>query len=557
MQAVFSRLQVTRREFGAALLVVALAGLALQTFLVRRAMAEQGFLAGQAAGTIAAGLRSEIEKFELVAVALSTDREARDLLVAPTPQRQVALNRRLLSLRDELGASVIYVMNLEGDTLVASNWQQTDSFVGQNYRFRSYFRGALQLGEQRQYALGTRSRIPGLYLARRLTDGGHPVGVIVVKIRFDRLEREWRSYPGHVFATNTDGVILITDDPARRFRTLTPLSEERRTTLRGQLDFGDASLTTDPSLGSGGAAGTNTVARQIAAGAGLTLHVVQPVSDARRNAQLAAWGFTLALATAAAALLLFVRSRRQAVQLAAQRDAAQRIDVLKEELAQANRLAILGQIVAGVGHEIGQPVTAISIQADTGRKLAAAGNAPAAAQAFERIGDLTKRIAAITGELRRFSRRSLRDAGPSPIAEAVGGALQLLSNRITASGTRVDFNSGEQNLRAAADPQRCEQILVNLLQNALDATAGQAGAAITVTVAQDGCNAVVEVADNGCGIDPAMLPTLFQPFHTGKATGLGLGLVISRDLARDLGGDLALIEGASGARFRLTLPLAS
>lgn len=541
------------REVIATAVLGVLVGLVAQTILISQAVRQETASASRTAATLAAGLRSEIDKFELVTTALSTDREARDLLSAPSPQRTAALNQRLSSLRDALGASVIYLMDRRGDTLVASNWRQPDSFVGQNYRFRSYFRDALQVGEQRQYALGTRSRLPGLYLARRIGNEREQLGVIVVKIRFDTLENDWRSFPGTVFATNPDGVVLITDDPSRRFRTIRPLGAARRAELRQQLDFGAAPLVFDPQLGGSG----SDVAVAVSAGSDLDLHVIQPMQAVRRSAILSAWLITAALFSTLAAAVLIARSRQQANRLALERYTAQRIDLLKDELAQTNRLAVLGQVAAGVGHEIGQPVSAIALQADTGRQLSAAGDLAGAAQAFHRIGELTGRITAITSELRRFSRRTVRGKGPALIDEVIGGALLLLSDRIAQTGTQIDRHGTDAGLTVEADLQRCEQILVNLLQNALDTAAGRTSAAIVITVAAAPGVVTIDIADNGPGLTPEARATLFQPFKTSKPSGLGLGLVISQDIAHDLGGDLVSLETASGACFRLTLPAAA
>ncbi len=533
-----------------------LVGLVAQTILIGQAARQETASASRTAATLAAGLRSEIDKFELVTTALSTDREARDLLSAPSPQRMAALNQRLSSLRDALGASVIYLMDRHGDTLVASNWRQPDSFVDQNYRFRSYFRDALLAGEQRQYALGTRSRLPGLYLARRIGNEREQLGVIVVKIRFDTLENDWRNFLGTVFATNPDGVVLITDDPSRRFRTIRPLGAARRAELRQQLDFGAAPLMFDPQLSGVGSGFGSAVAVAVSAGSDLDLHVIQPMQAARRSAILSAWLITAALFSTLAAAVLIARSRQQANRLALERHTAQRIDLLKDELAQTNRLAVLGQVAAGVGHEIGQPVSAIALQADTGRQLSAAGDLAGAAQAFHWIGELTGRITAITSELRRFSRRTARGKGPALIDEVIGGALLLLSDRIAQTGTQIDRLDTAAGLAVEADLQRCEQILVNLLQNALDTAAGRTGATIAITVAAASGVVTVDIADNGPGLTAEARATLFQPFKTSKPSGLGLGLVISQDIAHDLGGDLVLLEAARGACFRLTLPAA-
>ncbi len=548
------RLNASWRELAGGAALAVLVGLLAQTLLLSRATADQTAQANRTAATLAAGLRSEIDKFELVTTALSTDREANGLLAAPSLARRDVLNRRLSSLRDVLGASVIYLMDRQGDTLVASNWQQADSFVGENYRFRAYFSGALQSGEQRQYALGTRSRIPGLYLARRIGDARAPLGVMVVKIRFDALERDWGNYPGAIWATNSDGVVLITDDPDRRFHTMQPLPPDRQAQLRQQLDFGTAPLELDREFG-GGRGGADYAKGAAVAGPDLTLHVMQPVKAARRAAIGAAWLATAALFSVLTAALLIARSRQQALRLAVERAAAQRIELLKDELAQANRLAVLGQVAAGVGHEIGQPVSAIVLQADSGRQLSAAGDMAGAAQAFTRIGELTGRISAITGELRQFARRA-RGTGPAQIDTAIDGALLLLSDRIAQTNTRIDRSAAAAPLAVQADLQRCEQILVNLVQNALDAAADQGGLIIGISAQLAGALVVVEIADNGPGISAAARATLFQPFKTTKPSGLGLGLVISQDIAHDLGGDLVLRETTSGACFRLTLPAA-
>jgi len=545
------------RDIAIGLVTLVAIGATLQDVLVRRARDAQTENMARTSITLAARLRSEIEKFELVAIALSSDREAKDLLVARSTLPHAPLNQRLSSLRNDLGASVIYLLDRDGTTIAASNWEQPDSFVGQNYRFRSYFRDALRNGKQYQYALGTRSRVPGLYLARRVGDGVSTLGVIVVKVRFDALEQDWRAYPGRVFATNSDGVVLITDDPAQRFRTIAPLSEARREVLRHQLDFGDAPLTPDPQLSSVARAAHHEIESGADAGNGLRLHVTEPFDSARRNAQLSAWMISLMLVMTAAAFILFERWRRQAIRLTAQREAAQRIDLLKEELAQANRLATLGQIVAGVAHEIGQPIAAIALQADTGRQLAQNNDISGVVHALERIHALTGRVRAITGELIRFSRRGRGGGGPALVDEAIDGALLLLSDRIAVSGTLIARSAPNAGLAVAADIARCEQILVNLLQNALDALGGRPGSIIEIAVAVEGSHIAIDVGDNGPGIDPTNGLILFSPFQTSKATGLGLGLVISQDLARDLGGDLVLAEAAQGARFRLTLPVAA
>lgn len=153
----------------------------------------------------AANFRRQVEKFQLVATTLSADPAVREGLAGQDPARIARLNQRLAALSATLDTSVIYLVDLTGRTIVSSNWRQPDSFVGQNYRFRTYFSRALERGAWQQFALGTRSRIPGLFLSRRIDGQAGPLGVLVVKIRFDQLEREWNGSIGEIFVTNPDG----------------------------------------------------------------------------------------------------------------------------------------------------------------------------------------------------------------------------------------------------------------------------------------------------------------------------------------------------------------
>jgi two-component system, NtrC family, C4-dicarboxylate transport sensor histidine kinase DctB len=162
----------------------------------RRAIAAESERLGAIAKLAASGYRRQVDKFQLVATTLSADPDVAALLDSRTGAAATRLNTRLAGLSTALDASVIYLIDDGGTTIAASNWRQADSFVGENYGFRPYFKQAMARGQYEQYALGTRSRIAGLFVARRVKTVGGKLGVIVVKIRFDRLEREWASTIG-------------------------------------------------------------------------------------------------------------------------------------------------------------------------------------------------------------------------------------------------------------------------------------------------------------------------------------------------------------------------
>jgi hypothetical protein len=174
-----------------------------QELATRRAVDGAATRARASAVLLASSFRRELEKFRLVSVVLAEDREAREALVTRDSGRLRALDRKLEALSDGTQAAAVYLLDRNGSAVAASNWRRADSFVGNNYAFRSYFRDAMYAGASQQFALGTRSRRPGLYVANRIDAGGRALGMFVVKIEFDALEAEWRASGNPAFATTS------------------------------------------------------------------------------------------------------------------------------------------------------------------------------------------------------------------------------------------------------------------------------------------------------------------------------------------------------------------
>ena len=507
---------------------------------------------------ITASLQSELDKFSLVPLVLAEDPQVAGV-VAGTNDDVAALNLRLEELARQTDAAVIYVMDSDGVTLASSNWSLPTSFVGSDYSFRRYFQDAIQSRSATQFALGTVSRKPGLYIAQRVSVGGRPLGVVAVKVEFDKLEASWRAATSGVFVTDREGVVLLTSREDWRFRTTSVRAAARDHALDLQ-QFGLATLR-PLELGSGAEAGGAAVAeslidtQQPIAPEGWSLHLLVDPKP-RIDAAVATGRFYLLLAIAAfvtlAGLGLLMRRRRDA---RAEAELAERTRNLREHLNQANRLATLGQISAGVGHEISQPVAAVRVFAESGGRLLSGGRTQEAGENFKRIVDLTERIGRITSELHRFARRDAAEPQTFHIGEAIEGALLLLRDRIERLHASVALPSpGACEVMVRAEPVRLEQVLVNLLQNALDAAGGSGRIDLTIESDADFC--YLGVKDDGPGLDDAARERLFQPFATTKPGGLGLGLVISRDIMRGLGGDLVLTQVEGGAGFTMRIPRA-
>lgn len=516
----------------------------------------------------AALLDSEVARFRLLPLALTGDGNLAGALAASGASR-VALNRKLESLAQETRAAAIYVLDREGTTIAASNWRQPTSFVGQNYRFRRYVSEGLRTGSSIQFAQGTISHEPGLYLSRRTPTGG----LIVVKLEFDEVESKWAAADGITIVKDRDGVVVVTSNPALRFTTTRPLPSRNADRIRSELQLDSGTLRSwNP--------GERVLAVEVSTAIdGWHLLLAMPrramLGSTVLTARLAAAAVLLALAALLFALAARERRRRQARVLAAARTAELEVAVaartaelrhemeerqasegraaiLREGLRQANRLATLGQVTASVAHETAQPVAAIRTYAANGARLLERGEIREVQDNLQAIGRLADRIGTVTAELRGFARKGSKPQAPVLLSEVIDGALLILKDRLR--GIDLTVQPGLPDLRVMGGRVRLEQVLVNLLQNAAEALEGTHAPAIGLVVERLSSESVrLLVSDNGPGIAPELADRLFTPFATSRESGLGLGLVIAQDIAHDFGGTLRLLPATEGACFELML----
>lgn len=559
----------------------------------------------------AAALRSELEKFRALALVLTEDADVAALLRNPSDRARVdRVNRKLATVAEGTRAPVLYVVDAAGLALAASNWHLPTSFVAQDYAFRSYVRAALAHGSGEQFASGTVSQRPGYYVARRAEASGGAVGVVVVKVEFDRLEAEWRQGRGHSFVVDANGMVLIADEPEWRFNSLGTLPEAVRARLREEMQYGATTpLTPLPLTRPGDAAPDDGIVTLHRPGAGVapesfleaiasvpdtgwTIHGLEPLAPevGRRmlSAALAA-GLLLAAVIVATGLILYRRrrlGRELEAQARARAELERRVDERTRELRASNeqlgaeveerlraeaelrqtqgelvhaaKLAALGQMAASIAHEVNQPLAALRSFSDNAAVLLARGQ-PAAVEAnLTEISSLTGRIADITRELKGFARKASGRLGPVSVRAALDTSIGLVALRLRERGIRVTRQRPEPEVRVVAEQVRLEQVLVNLLQNAIDALAGTAAPEIAVTVQQRDARVAITVADNGPGIAAADASRIFAAFYTTKESGLGLGLSISRGIVQEFGGSLTCRAAPQGgASFIVELGMAA
>lgn len=572
-------------------LVLLVAALGLSEWATRHARANADVDARQNARAHASLLESELQKFRLLPRVLTEFPDVRLALADKSAAASRRLDRELEQLAARTDAAVIYVIGADGTTIAASNWAVDTSFVGQNYRFRPYFRDAMRQGEAELFALGTVSGRPGLYLARRVDVAGRPLGVIVVKVEFDKLEAKWADSPAATLVIDDAGIVIMASRPAWRFRSFGPISGAAQDRLRQTRSYGDAPLAPLSAGETDGdirvvADGSRRLYRQAVQRVSLPgsrLHVLQPAQPARDSAHATARALFLVLlivvGAAIVALLRLVerqalrqsahdalerevaartqdlRDANRELQQAAERQAEtdRRYRAAREDLAQANRLGSIGQITTGVAHEINQPLAAIRSFAENSLRYLEREQPDKARGNLGTIVELTARVGAITNELRNFARRKPTPLGPVILGSAIDGTNLLIGDRIRAQGIALDIAIDTPDVAVHADRVRLEQVLVNLLQNAAEAVQGVADPRILMS-AHGSDPVYIDICDNGPGIPAELLPQLFTPFVTGRPDGLGLGLAIASEIMGEFGGALSLIASPlGGAGFRLTL----
>ncbi|WP_310337152.1 MULTISPECIES: ATP-binding protein [Pseudomonas] len=547
----------------------------------RQALVEDAARANQQLALYANSLHTLIDRYRALPAVLALDPELRAALNGTvSPEQQDALNRKLEKINGAAQSSTLELLDRTGLAVAASNWRLPSSYVGHNYGFRPYFSETRTQGTGRFYAVGVTSGIPGYFLSSAVTgDNGEFLGAMVVKLEFPELEREWRQGSDTLLVSDARGIIFIANQPGWRYRLLQPLSDSDHAALKATRQY-DKQALTPLDYQSLQHFNDNSDLRRVAGPDGTadylweslplttegwTLHLLrrpQAAFEDSRNAALAAAGLWLALVF----LLLFLNQRwrlakmRQRTREELERLVEERTRDLRtaqDGLVQSAKLAALGQMSAALAHEINQPLTAQRMQLATLRLLLDHGRVDDAYKALRPVDEMLTRMAALTGHLKTFARKSpsgLRER--LDLAAVVDQSLHLLDARV-----RDEQVSTVLHLTRPAwvrgDAIRLEQVLINLLRNALDAMHDTPCKRLEIRLEADEQLWRLSVSDNGGGIAKEHLPNVFDPFFTTKPVGdgLGLGLAVSFAIVHESGGRLSADNDETGAVFTLTLPI--
>ncbi|SLN10465.1 C4-dicarboxylate transport sensor protein DctB [Pseudoruegeria aquimaris] len=489
------------------------------------------------------------------------------------------LNRRLADFAARTNLEAIYLMDPNGLTIAASNYADPVTFIGKSYAFRPYFTEARAGGSGAFFAIGVTTGRPGYFLAEPVrNEAGDITGVIAIKVDVSPIASLWAEGGETLFVSNPDGVVILASDPDWQYHTLAPLPEARRAEIAKARQFADAPL---PALDFAEAgpdvarlSGTRYLHRSAPLGRlSWRLHYLAPERVIWAGALIAA-GAAAVLLLIATAIALYWRARRIRSALdAAQADrralratnaaleheieerraAEKRAAKAQAELAQASKMAALGQLSASVTHELGQPLSAMR------NFLVAAeiGASERDGQLLARLSGLVARMEAITRELRFFARPGKDALADVALEEVARGAMEMVEADARMAGVSITLEQAATGLTVRGDRLRLEQVLVNLLRNALAANAETSGSAITLRLYAENGQACIDVADEGPGLRGTGLAQMQEPFHTTRASGegMGLGLAISTAILQEHGGWLRAADGPNGgAVFSFGMP---
>lgn len=513
-------------------------------------------------------LVSELQRNSVVPLLLSRDPS---LINALNADEYSQSTQRLISYVDDIGAASLTLTDETGRVVAATD----RTLIGANQRSTPYFIEALRSSDTVFTQYHSQNGLLFFTYSRRIEIDRQLIGVIAVEVDLHKFERGWSGFSGAVLVTDSEGNVILSTEP--RWRGLdekeallarsAPSAIERA--IRATSDW--TALPADAYLL--GEAVIRTESRIPFRGWRIASFTPYASVRERVNGVLAleimafalilAGGFYYISRRARARSYFFQQESAELRQLndALQREIAERqraeknLEVAEQTLAQSSKLAALGEMSAAVSHELNQPLAAMKTYLAGAKLLLGRKRPDEAAASFQRIDDLIDRMGSITRQLKSYARKGGNQFEPVDIRDALASALSMMEPQLKRRQVKITRSSPRESVMVLGDRVRIEQVIINLLRNALDATKTDADPAIEIRISA-GDTAILSVRDNGEGIEN--LDSLFEPFYTTKAPGdgVGLGLAISSGIVNDLGGRLTARNGRDGgAVFEVQLPI--
>ena len=539
---------------------------------------EQTLLVGHRA------IQTEIDRFRYLPRVTGEDSRIHAALADPSDPAAIdAANRYLERVVAQTGSDRLYLLTDKGLTIASSNWAEPDSYVGQDYSFRPYFTDAIASGSGAVYAIGVTTGEPGYFISARIDEPGLGTrGVLAVKIDLGPLEQSWIETGQRIAVTDRDDVVFLSSQPAWRYRPLTPLSPDARARLQASRLYTESGLEEAPPLLPAGAslildgAGRAMSLRGTPFENGWRLLAAAPLLPARMAAVV-----TFALVLLAGLLGLGVadmrrhrarlialrlrqtevmerKVRERTAELASEIEARRQVEAdlraTQATLVQSEKMAALGRMSAAIVHEVSQPLAAMEATL-TAAEFSLSQSPEKTAARLQSARGLIRRMQRMTRHLRNFSRREAAPLSPVSVSAVARSAMALAQPRADAAGVQLRFDPPPGAPMVQAGHARLEQVLVNLLHNAIEAVDPGRGE-VTLEIRPADAELAIVIRDNGPGIPADVMPRVTEPFFSTRigGEGLGLGLAISFEVVQQFGGRLDIrSEPGEGAEISVIL----
>lgn len=555
-------------------------------------------------------LRGVLGKYESLPELLARDKTLVGFLINPGGEERVeGLNRYLQTINQISDAADTYLMNKDGLTIAASNWQDERPFVGMNFSYRPYFQQAMKGQLGRYFALGTTSIKRGYYFAYPVRLEQEILGTIVIKIDIDAVENSWGYHDAIFLVSDPEDIVFLTTKPNWRFKTIGDISPRILDLVKESRRYPEVDIVPIPMQrvqdypfgmvinlnDNDGTMKTYLQQVRFIEDAGWNVSILSDISPIRKRIIATNVLVGTAIIVSYLLLILLVQRRERLAEIRRFEDQSRKVlqeaneklesRVLERtvELVETNRkllneiqerksteealrrtrselvhtakMATLGQLSAGINHELNQPLAAIRSYADNARQFLEKGRTVEAAWNMAQIAELTDRMAQIGIQLKEFSRKSGGQMEVVPLHGVIDGALEILSSGIKKNGITITVVIEPKNLEVYANQVLLQQVMVNVLNNAMQAMESCRERSIAIVARVDGDRTLISIRDSGPGIADEFMKSIFEPFFTTKqpGQGLGLGLTISKRILMEMGGGITLEPSERGATFIIFL----
>lgn len=550
------------------------------------------------------GMRSTLERYAPIPDLIAARPEIELLFNNPDSVIFQENARQLLSeTAIALRTSGVYLEDLSGRTLIAVPSEPGSNVdAAENLTYRPYFRQAVAGGLGQYYALGTESGERGFFYASPVRKQSRIDGVVVIKFSVGQFEAAWREGSSEIIVRDANDIIFMSSRPDWNIRTMVPLTEAQKKLITSARQYPVKQLTllnnaVTPlnnkysiiEIEDGDEKQSYISTTSLIARPGWRVSILTPTTNAIASARAV---FLIILSVVLLAVMfiyvLIQRMARQKERTMAQKQAQEMLERRVQErtaelntantllvgeveerkaaeeklrrtqkdLVQAGKLAALGQMSAAISHELNQPLTAIKAYAGNTSEYIERDIMDKAKDNIRQISSLADRMSSITKHLRNFARRPQDKTKVVSLIDIVDDAIAVMKPQITSVNASLNIERSEEPVFVYGGQIRLQQVVVNLISNALDAMTDLKEPKIDISIINQGREVHLTVRDYGSGLDSDAMKYLFDPFYTTKdpGKGLGLGLSISYNIIRDFDGNLSAANHEDGgAIFRISL----